>query len=459
MSGRLVTVVVLNWNGVALLPDCLDALAKQDLPREQWEVWVVDNGSTDGSLELLADRYPDVRVVRNERNLGYAGGNNVALRMVQTPFVALLNNDAHPEPDWLRHLLAPLLAPGAERVAAVTSKVVFQPRFVRLELATEVFRPAGDPRDLGAAIFRVEVASGDGPLRDVTERCLWEHVAYGPDRDPDDGRFRWTRPRGTLLVPLEPADASGPVRLVLTGRAERPKPLTLSWPGGTATMPLGKKVARHALELPAGVPVVDVVNNAGSVLLKGGHGADRGYQEVDQGQYDKPEEVFLFSGTAVALRTEALRAHGAFDERFFMYYEDTDLAWRLQAAGWQILYAPDAVVRHIHAASSVEWSPFFTFHVERNRLLLLAKNAPLPMAAGQALRFQLTTASMLRRALWEWARTLRRPALRPLLLRGKVTASYLRLLPAMLAERRRINRTRTVPSHELLARWLQPPRH
>jgi GT2 family glycosyltransferase len=95
-----------------------------------FDVWVVDNASTDGSLALLARDHPGVRVLRNDRNLGFAGGNDTALREVTTPYAVLLNNDATPEPDWLERLLAPFDAPGAERLAAVTSKVVFAPRFL-----------------------------------------------------------------------------------------------------------------------------------------------------------------------------------------------------------------------------------------------------------------------------------------------------------------------------------------
>ena len=109
----LVTVVVLNWNGAHLLGDCLRGLAAQDLPEGQVATWVVDNASTDGSMELLADQFPWVRAIANDSNDGFAGGNNLALREVATPFVALINNDARPEPDWLRRLLEPFSEPGA----------------------------------------------------------------------------------------------------------------------------------------------------------------------------------------------------------------------------------------------------------------------------------------------------------------------------------------------------------
>ena len=65
---------------------------------------------------------------------------------------------------------------------------------------------------------------------------------------------------------------------------------------------------------------------------------------------------------------------GGFDERFFMYYEDTDLSYRIKKLGKKIMYCPTSVVRHIHTGSSTEWSPFFVYHVYRNKLLFIKKN-------------------------------------------------------------------------------------
>jgi GT2 family glycosyltransferase len=247
--------------------------------------------------------------------------------------------------------------------------------------------------------------------------------------------------------------------VTVTARAEAAKPLALRWEGGDATVEVSASDDTDAeVTIPAGVPLVDVINNVGSILLAPAAGADRGYQEVDRGQYEEAEDVFLFCGAAVCFRREALEEVGVFDDDFFMYYEDTDLSWRFQAAGWTVRYVPDAVVRHLHSASSVEWSPFFTFHVERNRLLLLAKNAPAGLAARQAARFVVTTGSMARWALLQGLRDRRRPALRPLAARLRVLASYLRLLPRVLAERRRIDRGRQVGAQALLDRWLQQTR-
>jgi GT2 family glycosyltransferase len=444
----LVTVVVLNWNGAHLLPDCLDGLVAQDLPEGRMAVWVVDNASRDGSLELLRDRYPWVRAIANPSNDGFAGGNNVALREVDTPFVALLNNDARPEPDWLRRLLEPFGEPGSERLGAVSAKLVFLPRFLAVELATPGFVPGTlDTRELGVRVYRVAV---DGT--DVTERVLWDRVAYGPEGD-GPARFRWTRPAGMLLVPVDRQRSDPSIRLGLRVAAETTKPVELTWAGGSGGGKAEPEPVDLEVDVPAGVRLVDVLNNAGSMVFRDGYGADRAYQELDRGQYQRPEEVFAFCGGAVCFRTEALRQAGVFDDDFFLYYEDTDLSWRLRALGWRIRYQPAAVARHIHSASSVEWSPLFVFHTDRNRLLMLTKNARAGLAAREVLRYPLTTASLALREVARSRHTRRRPPVRPTLLRLRVLGSYLRLLPVMLVRRRRVA-ARAEVDRKRLERWL-----
>lgn len=455
----LVTVVVVSYNGADLVAPCLEALAAQDLPPGRTQVWVVDNASTDGTQELIERDFPWARLIANPRNDGFAGGNNVALRQVDTPYVALLNQDARPTRDWLSRLIEPFelevaeaVPDGRPRLAAACSKIVFLPRFLALDLSTPGFLPGAlDTRELGVRIYRVTV---DG--RDVTEEVLWDHLAYGPE-DSGDGRFRWTRPSGRLLVPVDPEGrgtrAAPHLELGLRIAAEDAKPVKLTWAGGAATIEPGTEVTDQHVSVAPGAELVDVLNNAGSVVFVDGYGADRGYQEVDRGQYERVEEVFTFCGASVLFRTEALREAGVFDDDFFMYYEDTDLAWRLRALGWSIRYLPASVVRHIHAASSEEWSPFFVFHVDRNRLLLLTKNARAGLAARAVLRYPLTTASMALRAVAQAHPTRGRPPLRPTMLRAKVMGSYLRLLPAMLLRRWSISRRSKVDRRHL-QRWL-----
>ncbi|PRZ38610.1 hypothetical protein CLV47_12077 [Antricoccus suffuscus] len=195
---------------------------------------------------------------------------------------------------------------------------------------------------------------------------------------------------------------------------------------------------------PGGTPLI---NNAGVALLSTGYGADRGLGIPDGADYAVPARVFGFSGGAAVLRTLAVKAVGGFDASYFMYYEDTDLSWRLRLAGWEILYCSDAVVHHRHAATSDPDSEMFAFHNERNRLLTLLRNAPLGYAAAKLARFMVTTGSL---TLRHW---LRRdvPARQVFLpqLRLRVLGSVVRLLPRTLAKRT----TTRVSRAEVVSAW------
>jgi GT2 family glycosyltransferase len=99
-------VVVPNWNGAHFLGECLDSLQQQTVPGE---VIVVDGGSTDGSAELVQERFPRATLLSLPGNLGFAGAANRGIEQAMrngAEYVALLNNDALAEPDWLARLIA-----------------------------------------------------------------------------------------------------------------------------------------------------------------------------------------------------------------------------------------------------------------------------------------------------------------------------------------------------------------
>jgi GT2 family glycosyltransferase len=100
-----VAIVIANWNGASHLPDCLNSLEQLDYPRERYEVIVVDNGSTDGSIGLLEQRYPWVRVVANPVNLGFAAASNIGAEAATADCVAFLNNDMRADSRWLAALV------------------------------------------------------------------------------------------------------------------------------------------------------------------------------------------------------------------------------------------------------------------------------------------------------------------------------------------------------------------
>jgi GT2 family glycosyltransferase len=140
-----VSVVIPNWNGALHLPHCLDALAQQTIAG--MEVIVVDNGSTDGSLSLLATEYPSVRVIALPRNLGYAGGCNEGLRAAQGDVLAILNNDTEVKRTWMSELLAALERHPTAGLA--TPKVLLWHDRARIHTTGDYVRTNGIPDSRG----------------------------------------------------------------------------------------------------------------------------------------------------------------------------------------------------------------------------------------------------------------------------------------------------------------------
>jgi GT2 family glycosyltransferase len=171
-----VAVVIVNFNGERLLPECLAALRAQTLAPA--EVLVADNGSRDGSLALLRAHHPGVGVLELGHNFGFAGGANRGVAATRAPWVCVLNSDATPMPDWLERLAA---APrDARRTWALGSALV--------SARTGLIESAGDQYDtrgfaykllrdrplsaLPAEPYPVFAAPGAAPVfrRDVFER-------------------------------------------------------------------------------------------------------------------------------------------------------------------------------------------------------------------------------------------------------------------------------------------------
>jgi N-acetylglucosaminyl-diphospho-decaprenol L-rhamnosyltransferase len=289
---------------------CLDSLAEAGVDR----VLVVDNGSDDGTAELLAGR-AGIEVLRTSVNLGFAGGAALGLDALRdADLVLLLNDDAQVLPGAVEALLAAAARPDAQRVAAFTAQV------------------------------------------------------------------------------LLPPDEHG----------------------------------------------VQRINSTGNVLLRDGRGADRDWLALPAEASTEPD-VFGFCGAAALLRRTALEDVGSLEPGFFLYYEDTDLSWRMRLRGWQIRYVPEARVLHEHAQSSGVGSPVFLFYNWRNQLLCLTRNAP----AWLVLR--------------EVARSVGKSLLSPVAspktaaIRRRALLGYLRMLPATLGQRRDIGRRSVLSRRDVAA--------
>jgi GT2 family glycosyltransferase len=240
----LVSIIVVTMNKADLLKNCLDSLYRQDY--EPIEVVVVDNGSYEDVQGMLAKEFPEVRMIRLDTNHGFAGGNNRGIEISQGKYIALINNDALAEPQWISSMVA--TAEADSSIAAVASIII------------------------------------DGNLPEVLDSC---GVGIGLDG-----------------------------------------------------------MSRQSMR---GMPVPKLT---------------------------QAKEVLLFSGCACLLRLDVLKEVGLFDEDFFSYCEDTDLGLRLRKAGWKIVVAPDAYVKHFYSMTGGKFSLQKVYWVERNHFWVAIKNLP-----------------------------------------------------------------------------------
>ena len=299
----LVSVVIPNWNGARLLPTCLNAVLAQ-MPGDR-EVIVADDGSTDESVEILAERFPEVQVVRLPTNRGFAIAANAGIRASSGDFVFLLNNDAEMEPGCLGELVRAI--GGDSRLGICATKMVYC----------------------------------DNP---------------------------------------------------------------------------------------------SLINSAGHACGPDGVVVDIGRGQPDGPLFSQSREVLGACAGAALYRRRMLDEIGLFDESFVMSFEDADLSWRAQWAGWRCRYVPTAVVRHREGSSRGIASRRSVALGLRNTVLVWAKDWP---------------AMSLLRHLRDMWRGLRR-AMASLMFRGyggvlpAVLWGVVSQMPTMLSHRRRIRRRRAV---------------
>lgn len=190
----------------------------------------------------------------------------------------------------------------------------------------------------------------------------------------------------------------------------------------------------------------DVVDSAGIAAGRDGNGYNIGLGDPVTAHAQQCETFGACAGAAL-YRKEMLDRIGPFDDRYFIYFEDTDLAWRAQLAGWRSVFAPEAVVWHVHSATMVSGSPRKTYLLQRNRWWMLLKDWPL---------------SLLVRCLpwiaWRDAASLGYTLLVQRTLAGvRARFAALGALPAVLRDRRRVQALRSVSSGELARKLSRPP--
>jgi N-acetylglucosaminyl-diphospho-decaprenol L-rhamnosyltransferase len=253
-------VIIVSWNVREHLDRCLHSLRRAlDEDNVEAQVWVIDNASSDGSAALVRERHPWAHLEASEHNLGFVGGNNLAMKQLlgTARYLWLLN------PDTLVH-----------------------------------------PGDVSALLAFMD-----------------EH------------------PRAGL---------AGPVLLNVDGSLQE---CAFRFPGLSQAL--------FALGL--------MPNRLYYSALNGRYPTER-YTHSQPSRIDHP------LGAAMLARADAVRAVGLLDERFFMYCEEIDWAWRMHKAGWENWLVPAARITHVGGASSRQARPETTAYLWESRARLYGKH-------------------------------------------------------------------------------------
>ncbi|MBI2252746.1 MAG: glycosyltransferase family 2 protein [Armatimonadetes bacterium] len=245
-----IPIIIVNYNGKIYLIDCLASIFKQTYPN--FEVILVDNGSSDDSIEFVRNNFPMIKIISLNKNYGFARANNLgieeALKDEAVKYIALLNNDTKIDTCWLEELIK--VAEQDKLIGSCQSKILF-------------------------------------------------------------------------------------------------------------------------LDKPNKFDAIGISIQRNGVALQIAHNLE------DCGQYNEVKKVFGACAGATLYRREMLEEIGLFDEDFFAYYEDVDLALRARLFEWKCMYVPKAIVYHKHSATLGNKSPYKRYLLERNRYYYIIKNFPI----------------------------------------------------------------------------------
>lgn len=264
---KSIFISILNFNGRNNTIECVESLKKINISGFKLTIIAIDNGSAE-KLDLKNDSWGNInlKLIRNEKNLGFSGGHNVAIQYALengADYVLILNNDTYTDKNFLEEMIK--AAEGDDRIGILSPKIYFAPGF-------EFHKDKYKKQELG--------------------RVFW----YA------GGEMDW--------------------------------------------------------------------NN---VL-----GHHRGVDQVDKGQFDKAEETELATGCCMLIKKEVFEKIGIFDDKYYLYYEDSDLSIRAKKAGFKIVYVPKSTIFHKNAGSAGgSGSKLQDYYITRNRLILGIKYASL----------------------------------------------------------------------------------
>jgi len=120
MNELLVSIIVVSWNSEQYVVNCIKSLQEQSY--SNLEIILVDNASSDNSVSLVERNFSNVKIIKNEQNVGFAEGNNIGIKFAKGEFIGLLNPDAIADPNWVKILIDEL---NDENIAAASGKIFY----------------------------------------------------------------------------------------------------------------------------------------------------------------------------------------------------------------------------------------------------------------------------------------------------------------------------------------------
>jgi len=312
-----ISIIIPHLNGRHHLDDCFQSLRRQTW--RDFEVLLVDNGSTDGTQNYVAEHYPEVRLIQLPENRGFTGACNAGWQAAQGDIIILLNNDTEADPAWLAEVMAAFAR--HPRAGSVASKMRLFDRRDHLHTAGDFYRLDGIP-------------------------------------------------------------------------------------------------------------------------------GNRGVWQADVGQFDQEEMVFSACGGSSAYRRAMLEEIGFLDDDFFFSCEDVDVGWRANLAGWEVWYAPTAVIYHKLKATGGAVTG--SYYDGRNFLYLIWKNYPSSLLRQNWRLIARAQLMITKEALQNWRGEAARARLR-----GQLAGLW--GIFKMWPKRQKVQALRRIDDGTLLRRLTEPP--
>ena len=391
-----VSIIIVNFNGRALLEECLPSVFALDFPKHRYEVIVVDNNSSDDSVQYVKKNFPQVKLLEASENLGFTGGNNLGFSHAKGEYIVLLNSDVVVDKRWLRELVNS--AQPAD-VGLVSSKLYYNIPFIELTLST----PTISRNDLNDSVDFSPVGI---MIEDVVceNSQLSNQVWYGPEfsqQKISDVATRWTKGKAHILVPfplVAGKKSAHSYKITVHGHDTDYKlvtPLTIKLEKNTLVKEVvsSREVQQYELKISESMArphFVWLVQNAGNIVLHDGYGKDRGslldstnarlqeFYEKDSAYFWEPSELVAVCGASCLIKRAVVNHIGFLDGNYFMYYEDMDFSLRAWRAGWRLLYAPQSIGYHKHRATTGKnFSSFFIYLTEKNHLAFILTHFPM----------------------------------------------------------------------------------